>query len=609
MTLGSLSARGLVARREVDAMEALESRVMLANTTVFTDADGDRVTVRLTGPGTATPTLSAGASGFIDFLALAGTTADSALTISVKKAGGDGRVLALGVSSAVLKSFVAPTTDLGINASATFEGITRFSVGLIPAGAGFSLITPAGKPVAIAVNLLAGNLVVTGAVSSLRAVSVFSSAAVNASSTMGPIRVTSGLAGDWRADNYARITTGADLSGEWRARTPNAKGYSFGAIRAQSVSGLYMDADEFNVFGRIASVTVALSVVNTQIIARGVDTLRVGGIAEDLELELNESDPAKFAIKSATILGSVDGEWDVGTRVGTLRFGQTLEGFEFNGGNASHVGSITFLGNPFSRGDWSMTSLGALTSAGPVGGDWLFTGTIPGSNLGLRTATPARLLDGDFQLNAGGLGTLTTQEINNVDLRAEFFRTIVVKPGSQGQGDYRESFLAATGATGDGSTNQWSITALSVRGVSDNVGISTRSSVKSMTFGRFLDSRVIVGSTDPLMGVPAFGDTALLDASRRLGSFRVTAPFALGHPAVSGFPRVTAATIGRVFLNGEVNPELGGDHGFLAGVFTSITLRASDGARVTFAPLTPSEGEFAPFAPSVSDFVFRAVPL
>jgi hypothetical protein len=30
---------------------------------------------------------------------------------------------------------------------------------------------------------------------------------------------------------------------------------------------------------------------------------------------------------------------------------------------------------------------------------------------------------------------------------------------------------------------------------------------------------------------------------------------------------------------------------------------------VTFAPLTPSEGEFAPFAPSVSDFVFRAVPL
>ncbi len=594
---------------EARPLEALEARVMLANTTVFTDTDGDQVTVRLTGPGTATPTLSAGASGFIDFLALTGTTPDSALTISVRKVGGDGRVLALGMSSAPLKSFVAPTTEFGINADVTFEGITRFTAGFIPAGAVMKLATPAGKPVAVALEMLAGNLVVTGAVSSLRALTVFSSAVVNSSSTMGPITTTSGISGDWRADNFARITTGADLSGEWRARTPNAKGYSFGAIRAQSVNGLFMDADEFNIFGRIASLTVALSVVGTQIIARGLDTLRVGESVDDFELNLRENDPTKFAIRSATILGSVDGEWDVDTRVGTLRFGQALENFEFNTGNAGHVGSITFLRNQVSRGDWSMTSLGSLKSAGPLGGDWLFTGTIPGSNLGLKTATPARLLDGDFQFNAGGLGTLTTQEINNFDMRAEFFRTISVKPGNQGQGGYFDSFLAATGNTGDGSTNQWSITALSVKGVCENVGFVTRSSVKAMTFGRFLRSGVFAGSTDPLIGMPAFGDTSLLDSSRRLESFSVTAPFASGNFTVDGGTRVTAATIGKVLINGDVNRDVGQINGFVAGVYTSVKLRSTTGALVTVAPPGLPLGDTNPFDPTASDFVIRVVPL
>lgn len=593
--------------RPLELIQGLEARTLLANTVVFDDVDSDRVTVKLTGPGTVTPTLSGGATGFIDFLGMLGTTGASSLSISVKQVGGDGRVQVLGLDSVQLKSLDASKVDFGINATATIAQITKFNVGDIPNGAGFNLFPPVGKAVAIACNLMSGNLTITGPVSTLKAFGVFASAAINSSSSIQSVSITANGVGDWRADNFGSISVGGELGGEWRARGPNSKGYSFGKVKAVSISNMLIDADEFNLFGRIGSITVAAILVDSEIIAQGLDTLKVGGFA-DFDLDLAETDPAKVALKSATIAGSVDGEWDIASRIGKLKFGQTLADFDIDAGvAAAHVDSIQFTGNQFNQGDFSLSSLKSLKSAGPVGGDWVMVGAVPGTNLALKTATPARLLNMDLRLNDSGLGSLTTQEINGCDLQAEFFGKVTLKAGGQGQGDLIASDLRATAFNGDGSTNQWSIASLSVQGQSDDSTIMTRANVKSLVFGRFFDTVVFVGSTDPLADAPLFGDTSLLDSTRRLREFRVTAPFVSGNFAVGGVPRVTAALIEKVLINGDTSRGDGSPGGFVAGQYGTVKLRSTIGALITFVPV--NLGDNNPFDPVASDFVFRIVPL
>ncbi len=108
-------------RRTAGLFEALEPRTMLAQTTVFTDVDGDQYTVKLTGPGSFS--VNTDANG-IDLLAVTGTDASSALSISVKKVGaGDGRVAMRTMTADRLKSLLAPKVDVKGNNAQVDAGL------------------------------------------------------------------------------------------------------------------------------------------------------------------------------------------------------------------------------------------------------------------------------------------------------------------------------------------------------------------------------------------------------------------------------------------------------------------------------------------------------
>lgn len=109
-------------------MERLESRLLLSATepltfdathpATFFDADGDAVTVTLTGPGVGRVFYeTVGVNGVaplcqIKGIDVTGTTGASALAVKVKRVGGTGTTTVGTISTGAIKSITAPTTDL-----------------------------------------------------------------------------------------------------------------------------------------------------------------------------------------------------------------------------------------------------------------------------------------------------------------------------------------------------------------------------------------------------------------------------------------------------------------------------------------------------------------
>ncbi len=603
MTLPSLSARCLVVRRTADTMEALESRVMLANTTVFTDTDGDQVTVRLSGPGTATPTLSAGASGFIDLLTLQGTTGASVLTISVKAQGGDGRVSMFDMTDGALRSVIAPSVDVLFNAAFTLTEITRFSVGDIGSQTDPTLFVPAGKSLTISAREIRGDVTITGRVRSITCASA--NGAVDFVSTDGPVDaiVCAGdMAGRWSFSSLGALRVGGVLSARLIGQTPDAKGYLFGALRAQSAAGATLGEQGLGVSGRVKSLTVG-SWTGGDIRQQAIDTLRVVGDFTPTTFVLDVGIQAEIpALKAATIGGLAGGEWLWQAPVGTLRIARTdanlsVEGF----GLDAPIGTLAFTGAEPIVGSFTFASIRTLTAKSDLGGDW----RLPGADAGLavRSISAPRLINMriDNQVG-GGIGSITTSFMQGVDLRAVFFNSVNVRKSAAGTGDAQNAVFRASGQNAAG----LSIGTFKVAGAFDVSTIFTRFDAKALSFGALFEGVVYVGHFDPFgASLSNFGDVSNLDALRSIDSFTVTGAFNAASPVVDA-SLVTTAHLNKLTIKGAVRELVGFANGFTAGTFGPIRMRDALGA-----PLSPTlaPGDTFPFAPALTDFAFRVVDL
>lgn len=585
-------------------LEPLEPRTLLANTFSFVDADGDQVTVKLTGPGTAGADLSQGTLGFINLLTLQNTTGASALTISVKAQGGDGRLSMFDMSDAALRSVVAPSVDVLFNAAFTLTEITTFSVGDIGSQTDPTLIAPAGKSIAISAREIRGDVTTTGRVKSI----VCSSAngAVDFLSTGGPVDAivcTGGMAGRWSFSSLKSLKVGGVLSATLVGDTPDAQGYLFGVLKAQSAAGATLGQQGVGVSGRVKSLTVD-SWTGGDIRERAIDTLKVAGDFTPTTFVLDADIQAGFpALKTATIGGLAGGNWLWQAAVGTLKIARTDANLSVQGlGGGASVGTMAFTGDQPIVGSFTFTSVKTLTAKSDLGGDWKLPG-VDAAGLSVKSISAPRLINMRIDDEVGGgVGSITTSLMQGADLHARFFNAVTVKKSATGSGDAQNSVFRASGQNSAG----LSIGTFKVAGAFDVSTIFTRFDAKALSFGAIFEGVVYVGHVDAFGATLSnFGDVSNLDAQRSIGSFTVTGAFNAASPVVDA-SLVTTAHLNKLSIKGAVRAQVGFTNGFTAGTFGAISMKDALGA--TFSP-TLAPGDTFPFAPAPSDFVFRVVDL
>lgn len=147
LTLSSPSGGAILAAQSTSVL-TIAKNSPLASGVPFTDADGDQVTLKLSGPGTLNYYLTDG-KGPIAEIDLAGTDPlKSTLSVAVKKMGGDGRTQIdeiVETDGTGLKSLALAKADLvggGINING-FVG--SLAVGAIPNGGDIALAGPPPK--------------------------------------------------------------------------------------------------------------------------------------------------------------------------------------------------------------------------------------------------------------------------------------------------------------------------------------------------------------------------------------------------------------------------------------------------------------------------------
>ena len=169
----------------------------------FTDADGDKFTVKYTGPGTAKVALvdpDGDGKGAIDFLQIDGSTKKSGVTVSVKKAAGGDGVVTIGdvTINGALAAFTAKQSDLVVNGLTASGAVKSISVSgvlrpdpiladpLVQLGG-----TAAAKTKLAAHTIADGfTLQTPGALTSLKAASIGTGTITAAS--IGAVKVTAG---------------------------------------------------------------------------------------------------------------------------------------------------------------------------------------------------------------------------------------------------------------------------------------------------------------------------------------------------------------------------------------------------------------------------------
>ncbi len=584
-------------------LEAIEARVLLANTVVFTDVDGDQVTVKLTGPGEVAPALSGMGSGFITDLVINGTTDTSSLSISVKTpsgGGGDGRVVMQGMSTAELKSFKAPTTDASGSFVTQLTSLSTFVIGDIDAGVTFNISPPSGRTISVVGRVLAGDLNVEGRVTSLRAEDTLASFDLNILGAAGSIRVAQTMQGQWVANNYGSITA-EDMRANVLARVPDARGYAYGTLRFGVASQAVLKDDEL---GRLRSLTVAGDWNNGMIEVAGIDTLRIGDDFRPSELRLRDENPAVFSIRTATINDEAEGDWRLGSKVGTLRIGEA-DGVEVEStSDNTHIGTLAFTSiDTSSNGEWEAASIRTLSAKFDLGGSIDVFGLIPGTDRSIGSFTAKRVINLQFDVS-GGVGSLTANQVEGSNLVAGYFGAVNIRAG----GGFAGELLATDLRANSQDSRDFSVRSLSVAGLSDDSVIMGRRNIGPAKFGRFLDTVLFAGSTNPAGPPPVFGNTATLDPLFAITSFTVTRAFDAGVPALGNGVRVTAGSIGRITINGFTDPANGGNlNGFVSAAYGTIKLKSLAGANIGVT--LNLGGDANPFAPTASDFVFRLLIL
>ncbi len=605
-------------RRPSDLLEALEPRQLLASLFNFTDTDGDIVTVKLTGAGTVTQNN--------DNFELNNTDAGSKLTLSVRQqGGGDGRfsfVGALGTpggGTAPLASLDARLVDFLATSTVDVRETKFVRVGTVSTGSVFNISTPTGGRVAINAVLGARGFIdadplnptttaafnVVGNVSSFIADNTLAGRVLAATGTVALIRTKTNLGGGFVALNYGNITAGGVLSARLAASTPDAKGFSFGTIRAiggAADAGVGPGIQQPE--GRIKAI-IAPSWSVGGIRGTGIDLLRITGDFSPLVLNLQNAEAGSVAAPFAIKTGFIGGQWDTQTNagqpqvffnapIGTLRIGSLGDNFGIDSiGSNVNVRNLAFTGNSPIVGEFEFNSIGTLSSRSALGGEWDLTGALNGFSIGtLRAPSLAA-----FDLEApGAVRAITTNAIQSSNLEAAAIATLSVRRGTGGQGNIGESSFNLNTDLGNGDA----VRTFFVAGVMSNSLLTTQAgNIDRFTAGNIDDVQVFV----KLSGWPDFSSFAGFDSSGIIRRFTLTQRFADPGDAMVD-STVVAGTISNIAIAGSVDLTNGGTaYGFGAATFGKITMRSTTGS--ILKPVVNSVGDTNPFAPTASDFIFR----
>lgn len=582
--------------RRPNDFEPLEARSLLANTLNFTDEDGDLVTVKLTGNGEVQATLSGGATGFINLLQLIGTDGKSALTITVKQAGGgDGRVRLEDVSSATLGKFTAKTTDIFDDVS--LSEVTSFTAGDVNDDS-IDLDPPVGKTLSITARNLGEecDIRVDGDVKQIKVESADFDARVRVFGSVGSIRCSGNMSGDWIADSFGGVTVGEFFTGNILVRTPDVKGYTLGAFKAKAVKGGSIEVDTGGTPGRVKSIVTDLW-GGGGIFARAIDTLKIKTDFSPGAAELTENRDDAFSIKTATIGGVANTQFELGAPVGTMKIFACGDGLDFDDNSGEvHVKSLTITGPDGARGSFAFTSIRTLKITAAMGGTWEMGG---GDDLGRSIVSlKAGRIDTVNFAASGGIGSMSVGSVGNSLITTFFVGTMTVKPGAFGDGSFGGTMMLVTGAGGG-----LSIKSLSVKGACAGNDIRTFGSIGTFSAASVNGLALNVGD----LSQSAFNEFAdpTVEPSF-ISKFTLTAKFDTNAPAFRD-SRIIAGTFEKIDIKGFTEPSTLLDvNGFAGVAFTSVTMKDLAGA--TIKPLVPNvNGLFNPFDPAASDFAFRVV--
>jgi RHS repeat-associated protein len=503
----------------------------------YIDAQGNLVTVTLSGPGTAT--LGFIGDGHSDpvSLVVTGTTAKSVLTLT-----GKGTTTLTGVQiTGSLGNFNAKTANLAgsfditgslgamtlnnVNTGATTihvegGGTTTFKFGAIQD----LLLTVAGTIKSLTALSWTGGTLATGlTAAAIGTLSVKGAFDTNLSLTSGSLSATLGSigGGDWTLGGALKsLTTGAVAAG-WSAvvtgdvGTVSVKGNFGGSLTARSLKSLKVtgsvNASTITLTGAAAALgklaalgtlTVTGSVSNSTISALGtVGTVTVGG--QFLTDSLSAAVLTKLSVK-----GAVDSTLSV--------TGGTL---------TATVGSLT-------GGDWTIGGAISSLTTGTIAAGW--TGVVTG-NIGTLT------VKGDLD------GSLTARSIKSLKVSGNINASTITLTGSA-------ATLGKLSALG----------ALAVTGTVSNSTISAGGNVGAVTVGGMNGSTLYAGITSGTTGLPTAGD---INAAASILSFtsKGKTPFAASD--------IAAETIGALTLENVTTANGGTPFGVATHTLKSFSLQ------------------------------------
>ncbi len=394
-------------------MTALESRTLLAGTASGTEPDGDQWRLDLTGPGTLN--VSTLMSGAINQITLAGTTAASALRLSVTfGGGGDGRATLAGLQSPTpLKSVDLLAGVLGSDDSITLSQVGRFTLGAASAAAAITLGGDSGTRTAVTLGTIdPGSSVLVG--SRVTTLSVTGALGVLFNLTNGADRfnvsgafdsdilvtqnllpVSLGVVSFAQASEVEIDTPGAIgrlLAPEFTGGTSVEAGGRIGAIRVTgNLSGQYRAASFGSIFaGGDSDAEFFLGVPDAS--AKTFGSLRVVGTADGVGIGV-------AAGGTRAVIGSIDvGGWLGGTisaaRIDSLRSRGSLQ-------------PTTVNLNP---GADTRAALGRASITCTMGGTWTLAG-VSNTATSISSLVAGRLLNLSLS-SAGRIGSIrVTQSI------------------------------------------------------------------------------------------------------------------------------------------------------------------------------------------------------
>lgn len=392
----------------------------------FLDSDGDKYTVKLSGPGTARIALNdpdGDGRGSIAAILLSDTTTSSSLTITVTKVtGGDGEVpIGRVTGTGSLSSFSATKSDLtgsgftldgpvgqitvddvlggaDLQVGGTLANMTKFTLGDVAAGtelrSGASIST-------LTVQTFLGDLIQAPAITTLTVNAGSLPADLNVTNAIKTLTVKAGgTTGDWSAASFGTVSvTGGDFATRLQATaTANQLG-TLPAVKSLTVTGGNLTG-AIQTLGKLGSLKILKTSANqggsmsdAGVIAKGIDSLTVDRDVLDSLILAGANLGDDFALGGS--VGAAD-QFGIGTLGAvTIRGAMTASvigvGFDPLDGLINNENDAVIGGN--------LSELKSMSVTGPVSSDSFFSagrisGAIRFNNVAVTPANDSRFFLG-----------------------------------------------------------------------------------------------------------------------------------------------------------------------------------------------------------------------